>query len=88
MAYDNSMSFTIFKNNNMKTDKSPPLSGSAKEVCCPNCQEKFDMWISAWSKTDKNGEKYVSGKFNPKNPSTAQKPKPDTSSYDEDSIPF
>jgi len=71
----------IFKNKNPKSDKSPPLTGSA-------LIGGVDYWVSAWSKTDKNGEKWVSFSVTPKNPSAAQKPKPDTSSYDEDSIPF
>jgi len=71
----------IFKNKNPKSDKSPPLTGNA-------LIGGVDYWVSAWSKTDKNGEKWVSFSVTPKNPSPAQKLKPDTSSYDEDSIPF
>ena len=71
----------IFKNKNPKSDKSPPLTGNA-------LIGGVEYWVSAWTKTDKNGEKWVSFAVSPKNPSAVQKQAVDTSSYDEDSIPF
>jgi hypothetical protein len=76
----------IFKNKNPKNDKSPPLTGNAMIG-------GVEYWISAWSKTDKNGEKWISLAVNPKNPSAAQTQtskavERDTSKILDDDIPF
>lgn len=74
----------VFKNSRPNSDKSPPLTGNAMI-------NGVEYWISAWTKTDKNGEKWMSLAFKEKNPSVANSQKAqatDTSSYDEDSIPF
>jgi len=84
MAYepkDNSGS--LFKNTRPQNEKSPPLSGNAMIG-------GVEYWVSGWTKTDKNGEKWISFAFKQKNPSAAQaQPQPaPTLDLDEDSIPF
>jgi hypothetical protein len=74
----------VFKNSRPNSDKSPPLTGNA-------LIGGVEYWISAWTKTDKNGEKWMSLAFKEKNPTAANSQKSQaaqTSSYDEDSIPF
>jgi hypothetical protein len=71
----------IFKNKNPKSDKSPPLTGKAMIG-------GVEYWVSAWSKTDKNGEKWISFAVNPMNPSAVQTQTSKAVDLDEDSIPF
>jgi len=72
----------IFKNTKPKSDKSPPLTGNAMIG-------GIDYWVSAWSKTDKNGEKWISFAVTPKNPTAAQSQTSKVDlDLDEDSIPF
>ena len=82
MAFDQKdNSGAIFKNKNPKNEKSPPLSGKAMIG-------GVEYWVSAWSKTDKNGEKWISFAVNPMNPSNVQKQPDPVVDLDEDSIPF
>jgi hypothetical protein len=72
----------IFKNTKPKSDKSPPLTGNAMIG-------GVDYWVSAWSKIDKNGEKWISFAVTPKNPSAAQTQTSKAAlDLDENSIPF
>ena len=71
----------IFKNKNPKNEKSPPLSGKAMIA-------GVEYWVSAWSKTDKNGEKWISFAVNPMNPPLSQTQTSNAVDLDEDSIPF
>jgi hypothetical protein len=71
----------IFKNKNPKSDKSPPLTGNA-------LIGGVDYWVSAWTKTDKNGEKWISFALNPKNPTAAQSQSAMIEDLDSESIPF
>jgi hypothetical protein len=71
----------IFKNTKPKSDKSPPLTGNAMIG-------GVDYWVSAWSKTDKNGEKWISFAVTPKNPTNAQRQTETVVDLDSDSIPF
>ena len=71
----------IFKNNKKQNENSPPLTGNA-------LIGGVDYWVSAWSKTDKNGEKWISFSVKAKNPSTAQTQTIKAVDLDEDSIPF
>lgn len=74
----------IFKNKNPKSEKSPPLTGNMMV-------NGVEYWVSAWSKNDKNGEKWISVALTPKNPSPAQTQRaqePVTVDLGEDSIPF
>jgi hypothetical protein len=45
-------------------------------------------WVSAWSKTDKNGEKWISFSVTPMNPSAEQVQKTSVVDLDSDTIPF
>jgi len=82
MAYEQKdNSGAIFKNNKPKNEKSPPLTGNAMIG-------GVEYWVSAWSKTDKNGEKWVSFSVTPKNPSAGQRQTAKPVDLDEDSIPF
>jgi len=72
----------IFKNTRKQNESSPPLTGNA-------VIGGVEYWVSAWSKTDKNGEKWVSMAFKPKNPTAAQKqPAVVADDLDDDLIPF
>ena len=81
MAYEvRDMSGSVFKNTRRDRDTSPELTGSGmifgKEV-----------WINAWVKVDKNGNKWISFAFKEKQP----KPEVDTrpmSQITDDEIPF
>lgn len=85
MAYeqkDNSGS--IFKNNKKKSDNSPPLTGKAMIG-------GVMYWVSAWTKTDKNDEKWISFSVTPMNPSVEQTQRKnilDTTIMVDDDIPF
>ena len=80
---------SLWKNEKMKDEKSPPYTGSVK-IECPNCKEVTEYWQSGYlNETKATGKKFFGQKFNPKNPPTglAQKSKP-VLDLDEDSIPF
>lgn len=69
MAYeikDNTGS--LFRNNRKEKDTHPDYNGSVKI-------DGHDMWISAWLKKDKNGQKYFSLAFKRKD-GTAARPDP------------
>ena len=60
MAYeqrDNSGS--LFRNDKRETEQHPNLKGSAMI-------DGVEYWVSAWTKLSKNGEKWVSLAFTPK----------------------
>ena len=71
----------IFKNNKKKTENSPPLTGNAMIG-------GVEYWVSAWSKTDKNGEKWISFTVTAKNPTSKQRQSEPAVDIDSDSIPF
>ena len=76
---DNSGS--IFKNRKPKNEKSPPLTGNAMVG-------GVEYWVSAWTKTDKNGEKWISFSFQAKNPSSEQVRHRPVAEVLDDDIPF
>lgn len=81
MAYEvRDMSGSVFKNNRRDRDTSPELTGSGmifgKEV-----------WINAWVKTDKNGNKWISFSFKEKQPKAEADTRP-LSVITDDEIPF
>ena len=81
MAYeqrDNSGS--VFKNSRRDRDNSPDLTGTAKVF-------GRDMWVNAWEKTDKNGDKWVSFSFKEKVPRQEVDTRPTQDAID-DSVPF
>jgi len=53
MAYDNTNSGALFKNDKKETEKQPDYKGKL------NINGK-DFYISAWLKTSKDGNKYMS----------------------------
>jgi len=57
--YDNNMSGALFKNDKRETDSHPHAKGSAEVA-------GVEYWVSAWTNTDKNGNKYQKLKFTPK----------------------
>ena len=77
----NDKSGAIFKNNKKQNENSPPLSGNAMIG-------GVEYWVSAWSKTDKNGEKWISFAVKPKNPTASQVQSTTDVDLDSDSIPF
>lgn len=46
------------------------------DVICPHCDGRFQLWVSGWLKTAKNGKKFLSLSFKLKQPKNehAQKP--------------
>ena len=90
MAYDNTNSGMMARNENRKTDKHPEFSGSINV-------EGVDYWLSAWVNEGKaggkmEGKKYFSIKINRKeaNGTTTSAPRPYVGRFDDmdDDIPF
>ncbi len=82
MAFEQrDLSGAIFKNKKPLSEKSPPLTGNAMI-------DGKEYWVNAWTKTDKNGEKWISLAFKLKEGGSA--PKKEATSYDlvDDDIPF
>jgi len=81
MAYEvRDMSGSVFKNTRRDRENSPELTGSGMIF-------GKDVWINAWVKVDKNGNKWISFSFKEKQP----KPETDTrpmSQITDDEIPF
>jgi len=59
MDYDNNLTGVLFRNKELKTDRSPLYSGSC-EI------DNTEYWISAWIKTSKKGDKFMSLAFTAK----------------------
>ena len=97
MAYDNTNSGALYRNDQKNQQNHPDHRGMAT-VQCPCCQAKTDFWLSAWIKTagpqSKNpGSKFFSMAYTPKD---QQAPAPtrgkqydnsDDTQWDDD-IPF
>lgn len=85
MNYDNNNSGALFKNDKEGNEKRPDYRGQA-EV------DRAEYWLSAWIKTDKNGNKYMQVKFEPKKAAehSANRAKEPAKSQEEfdDEIPF
>lgn len=93
MAYDNTNSGIMYRNENRKTDKHPEFTGSINV-------NGVDYWLSGWVNEGKQGgkmegKKYFSIKINPKEQrSSSQGSAPVTrgsfssDSYGDDDIPF
>jgi uncharacterized protein (DUF736 family) len=64
MSYDNNLSGALFKNDKKETEKHPDYKGSC-EI------DGTEYWVSSWLNESKNGRKYLSLKFIPKD---GQKP--------------
>jgi len=64
--YDNNNTGALFKADK-KSDKHPDYTG--------NCEiNGVHIWMSAWIKTSKNGQKFMSFSFNPKENQPHQQP--------------
>ena len=85
MAYDNTNTFVLFKNKDKATEKHPDYKGTLNI-------EGVEHWASAWVKTSKNGEKFMSGSITPKNANNTRAPvtaaKPALDDLDDGLIPF
>jgi hypothetical protein len=87
MQYDNTNTGAIFKNDKKETDKHPDYKGSANV-------DGIEYWVSAWLKTSKSGEKFMSFSYTPKDKasgnSSGKKEKPTSNSKEdfESDIPF
>jgi uncharacterized protein (DUF736 family) len=83
MEYDNTNRGALFSNKDRASDNHPHARGSIDVG-------GVEYWISAWTKTDKNGNKYQSLSVTPKEPMQAvAQQAPQTSQDDfEDDIPF
>jgi uncharacterized protein (DUF736 family) len=57
--YDNTNSGALFKNKEKLTEKHPDYKGSLNV-------DGDEFWVSAWLKTSKKGEKYMSLSIKPK----------------------
>jgi hypothetical protein len=51
--YDNRNSGTLFRNDRKETEKHPDFTGSINV-------DGHDYWLSAWTKTSKNGKSFLS----------------------------
>jgi uncharacterized protein (DUF736 family) len=77
MAYDNTNSGALFKNDKKESEKHPDYRGSINV-------DGVDYWISAWLKTSQQGTKFMSLSVSPKEqanyapaPAPARKPSSD-----------
>lgn len=86
MAYDNTNSGMMARNENRKTDKHPEFSGSINV-------EGVDYWLSAWVNEGKpggrmEGKKYFSIKLSRKDGGTTTSRPVSDSGIELDDIPF
>ena len=85
MAYDNTNTGALFKNDRREKDTHPEYKGSINVG-------GEEYWLSAWVKTSKNGAKYFSLSVQPKNTKSVPQVKttvsvPTVNDFD-DEIPF
>ncbi len=73
---------SLFKNDDREEETHPHAKGTA-------LIDGVEYWVSAWTKTTKDGNKWQSLAFKPKEEKKAEK-KPERSSFDEleDDLPF
>lgn len=83
MAYEmKELSGSLFKNNKREKDTHPNATGS----CLIN---GVDYWVSAWTKEDKNGNKWQSLAFKPKDEKQESKPQAKKGGFEDlEEIPF
>ena len=87
MAYDNTNSGALFKNDDKTNERHPDYKGSLNVG-------GVEYWLSSWLKTSKAGAKYMSVSVTPKNenntrspPKSAAKPSVQEDHFGDD-IPF
>jgi uncharacterized protein (DUF736 family) len=79
--YDNSNRGALFKNKDKRSENDPDYRGSINVA-------EDEYWLSAWLKTSKAGEKYMSLSVQPKTPKqTAPKVESKSDDFDDD-LPF
>lgn len=71
MAYNNSNSGTLGKNDRMREGKKDAEYRGQCEIHCPHCNRNFGMWLDAWvnvggPNSKKPGQKFFGLKFKPK----------------------
>lgn len=71
---------SMFKNQKKLTDQHPNMTGSA-------LIDGVEYWLSAWTKTDKNGNKWQSMSFTKKESKTREQAEKAVAEIDDD-IPF
>ena len=76
--YDNTDRGALFKNDRKTSDNQPDYKGSINVG-------GTDMWLSAWIKEGKSGQKFMSLSVTPKDPAPQQEASPAPQS---DDIPF
>jgi hypothetical protein len=82
MAFEKrDLSGALFKNQKPMSDKSANLTGNA-------IVDGVEYWVSGWTKTRDNGEKWISMSFKRKEAPTIQASKATSYDLDDDSIPF
>lgn len=69
MAYDNTNSGALFKNDKKASEKHPDYRGSINV-------NGVDFWLSAWLKTSQQGAKFMSLSVSPKEQEHAPQPAP------------
>ena len=79
MAYDNTNSGLLGKNDRMRDGKRDPEYTGDCEIHCPHCAQNFALWISAWVNTSgpqskTPGRKFFGLKFKPKEDRTSAAP--------------
>ena len=74
------LSGSMFKNQKKLTDNHPNMTGSA-------LIDGVEYYVSAWTKTDKNGNKWQSMSFTKKEPKTREHAEKAVADIDDD-IPF
>jgi uncharacterized protein (DUF736 family) len=84
--YDNNLSGALFRNDKDGVENRPDYRGS--EI------DRIQYWVSAWIRTSKKGDKFMSLRFEPKKASEAKggvkNPAPAAAGKDDfdDEIPF
>lgn len=80
MAYDNTNSGALFKNDRKQNDKHPDYNGSLNV-------DGTDYWLSGWLK-EKNGKKFFSLSVKPKDANYKPKSKPAQNEAIDEDVPF
>ena len=83
MAYEmKELSGSLFKNQKREKDTHPNATGSA-------LINGVEYWVSAWTKEDKNGNKWQSLAFKPKDEKQAERPQAKAKGFEDlEEIPF
>lgn len=82
MAYDNTNSGALFKNDRKETDNHPDYTGKLNV-------EGADYWMSAWIKTSsKDGRKFMSISIKKVEAKRASAPAPAAPAGEPDDVPF